>query len=327
MNQCEHIAGLLPWLLNGTLDADERRQVRQHLAECGHCQREFDETALAFAVHGQHVSAEWLADYAFDRRANGVDIGLLEDHLAACEECSEQVALARESRRWAETQDARPDAASSPVAEKNFWQSLRLWQAGALAACLIGAISIAGWFLTWRQSQNEQALLIAQHRDTDDRLNQLLAANEKLRQSIAPDDPQLEQSRREIARLESRVAELSSPQINALTLDVYPQDFIRRSGQNAVNEIEIPRGVTTVSLILNSQSSAVASDLSLEIVNAGGATVWRAQNLQRHATNDYTINLPADFLPPGNYVFNVYGQDTGRRVKLDSYQIRIRRRR
>ncbi|RDS86722.1 zf-HC2 domain-containing protein [Dyella psychrodurans] len=31
---------LLPWLINGTLDDDERRQVEQHVAECAQCQRE-----------------------------------------------------------------------------------------------------------------------------------------------------------------------------------------------------------------------------------------------------------------------------------------------
>jgi anti-sigma factor RsiW len=31
---------ILPWLVNGTLDDDERRQVEQHVAECEPCRRE-----------------------------------------------------------------------------------------------------------------------------------------------------------------------------------------------------------------------------------------------------------------------------------------------
>jgi anti-sigma factor RsiW len=31
---------VLPWLVNGTLDGDERKQVEQHVAECAQCQRE-----------------------------------------------------------------------------------------------------------------------------------------------------------------------------------------------------------------------------------------------------------------------------------------------
>ncbi|MDQ6645861.1 MAG: anti-sigma factor [Pseudomonadota bacterium] len=33
---------LLPWLVNGTLDEDERALVEQHLAECATCQHELD---------------------------------------------------------------------------------------------------------------------------------------------------------------------------------------------------------------------------------------------------------------------------------------------
>lgn len=39
---------LLPWLVNGTLDADEREQVVRHVDGCAHCQREL---AAQHALH------------------------------------------------------------------------------------------------------------------------------------------------------------------------------------------------------------------------------------------------------------------------------------
>jgi anti-sigma-K factor RskA len=46
---------LLPWYVNGRLDAEEARQVEAHLAECPACQRDVAELARLLHAHAQTV--------------------------------------------------------------------------------------------------------------------------------------------------------------------------------------------------------------------------------------------------------------------------------
>jgi len=318
MNDCEHIAELLPWLLNGTLDEAEQRQVREHLAQCSQCQRGLDETALALAVYRQHAPAESLVDYAFDRPAPGIEPELLRRHVDLCRECAEQVEMARASRHWAETQEA--NAVPPAAQEKRRWREW-LWPKLALATCLAGAIALgAGLWMLW-QSRNEQTRLIAQQQELRERVASLEAENQQLNRQQA----QQQQADRELAELQARVKELAAPQLNPPMFDLYPREMTRRADQSEINEIAIPRHAKTVTLILNSQSQTATRAASLEIVNAQGAIVWRADGLTRHPTGDYTISLPAEFLPPGRYTLNLHERGKGRRAGIASFALRIRR--
>ncbi len=325
MNNCEHIAELLPWLLNGTLDEAERRRVRHHLAQCPQCQQGLDETALALAVHRQHAPAESLVDYAFDRPVTGIEPELLRRHVDFCRECAEQVEMARASRRWAETQEA--NAIPPAAQEKHSWRKW-LWPQSALklafATCLAGAIALgAGLWMLW-QSRNEQTRLIAQQQEMRERVASLEAENQQLREDNRR-QAQPQQTDRDLAELQARVKELAAPQLNPPVFDLYPREMTRRADQSEINEIAVPRDAKSVALILNSQSQIATRAASLEIVNAQGAIVWRTDGLTRHPTGDYTISLPAEFLPPGRYALNLYHPGKGRRAAIASFALRLRR--
>lgn len=309
MSDCQHIVELLPWLLNGTLEAGEREQAREHLAQCQQCRREVDETVFALAMRQRHVPAEALVDYAFDRPVAGIDPELLRLHVDICRECSEQVEMARASRRWAETQEA--NVAPIVTREKKIW----LWPALALAS-LVVILALGAWLWTWRQARNEQARLTAQRQELSERVANLEAENQRLRQAAGRS-----QADSALAELQAKVKELTAPQINVLMFDLYPSNLTRRADQSEINEIAIPRGARSITLILNSSGRNAARAANLEIADAQGAVVWRAAGLARHPTNDFTISLPAAFLPPGNYTINLYRND--RRVKIESYPIRI----
>lgn len=47
---CNDVAQRLPWLLNGTLNADENEAVTAHLASCEACSRELEETIDAWSL-------------------------------------------------------------------------------------------------------------------------------------------------------------------------------------------------------------------------------------------------------------------------------------
>jgi hypothetical protein len=317
MKDHAQIAELLPWLLNGTLSTAEQAEVRAHLAACATCRAERGETVFAYRANAAHVPAAVLADYAFERPLVGFDPDLLRQHLATCRECAEQLELARASHQWAQAdEELQPQLVFTPAERPR----LRFWQWVTAMACLFAMLGLGGWWLNWRQAVAEQQRWLAERHAANDRLAQLQTENEQLRQRATPPDLS-----GEVARLQEKLKELSAPQANVLTQDIFPQDYLRRSEQTALNDIRVPRGAQTVSLILNSRHAHDATNLSLEIARANGAVVWRTPNLRRHTTGDYTLSLPADFLPSGRYAVNIYGMKEGRRQKLESYEIRLRK--
>ena len=328
--ECERINELLPWLANGTLEIEERRAVSEHLADCQNCRRELDETFLALAVHQQHLPAESLIDYAFDQPIVTIDRSLIESHLRNCHECSEQLAMVRESRLLEEIQERQP----VPPVSKISVRTASVWRYAALAASLIAVIGIGGWLFSQQQEEVRLARLSEQQREMSERLvgleadnRRAEAENQRLKESESEFQRQKEEADREIARLQEQVARLTSPQLNTPTLDVFPGALTERAEGRSLNELEIPGSARSVTLILNSQSSNVYSNYSIEILNPRHRVIWRGQGLMRQPTNDYTIIVPTSLLPPGSYGIDVYAQDEGKRVKVESYNIRIRRER
>ncbi|MGE0128717.1 MAG: zf-HC2 domain-containing protein [Blastocatellales bacterium] len=329
---CQHVTEILPWLLNGSLEAAEREAARAHLAQCGQCRQELQETAFAFAAHQQHAPEEALVDYAFNRPSPDFDRDLIERHLAECEQCAAELEMLEESHRLMNEEGKaednvvafkpRPRPTDGAAEATPAPTPARFWAYGAIAASVIGVVSLIGWWWNWRQAGNLNEQQVAMNR----RLAGLEAENQQLRQTGPQAANQLEQANREIANLKTQVEELSAPQINIPVLEVLPQELTERGDGARVNQLQIPRGARTITLILNSQSGSESKSYSLEILDARRNVVWRQQgqqNLTRHSTGDYTINISTELLPPGNYTFNVYGQADGKRVKIESYRIRI----
>lgn len=94
---CEHTILLLPWFLNGSLDAEERRRVSGHLTLCERCRHERVATERAGEIFSQHLPAETLVDHGFGRAAPGLDRATIEEHLAICPRCSTELELVRET--------------------------------------------------------------------------------------------------------------------------------------------------------------------------------------------------------------------------------------
>jgi len=191
-------------------------------------------------------------------------------------------------------------------------------------ASLIGFVALGGLWRHWQQTKELRASLVEQQQARQEQIAGLQAENEQLRQASKASGQQ-DQAQQEIARLQAQIRELSAPQVNIPVLEIFPQGLAER-GEREVNQLQIPRGAKAVTLILNSQSAAESKSYSLEILDARQNTVWSQQgqqNLTRHSTGDYTINIPTGLLPPGSYTFNVYGQVAGKRLKIESYRIRI----
>ncbi len=57
---CSRTILALPWLVNGSLPAADRREVREHLIFCPACREELARTRMAFALFTSSVSTQGL---------------------------------------------------------------------------------------------------------------------------------------------------------------------------------------------------------------------------------------------------------------------------
>lgn len=127
---CNRAAELLPWLLNGTLEAGERREVLDHLRGCPGCRAALADTRIAWETFDWHPEPAALIAYAGAAAAvpagasasgaarapaaaaasgGGVAAGAaaanlvaLEEHLAGCPSCAAELELVRTSRMLAD---------------------------------------------------------------------------------------------------------------------------------------------------------------------------------------------------------------------------------
>jgi len=160
---CDQAIELLPWLLNGTLEAGERDEVRRHLASCGRCREALAETRQAFGVFDQHLPSLTLVVLAHGEPP--ADAALAERHLASCPQCSAELELARMSRRL-EEDDRIALFPGKPV--RQIGREPRAWRAATLAAGFAGLVAMGGWLHSARQAglvpelQQERTTLRAQ---------------------------------------------------------------------------------------------------------------------------------------------------------------------
>lgn len=342
---CDHVAELLPWYLNGTLDEGEQGEVRVHLEGCARCRQALEETRLAGRIYDQHISSEALGALAWGEAAEGIDPHVLERHLETCPQCAAELEMARTSRRLEEDDrialfPTSAERASLPrhgrEAQKN-----RSWRAAAVAAGLAGLVAASGWVWTaGRASDLEERLALAGRPqqavpvpspapapvpDAGGRrpeLSEMSAEVERLQRLEAELRQQQEEMQEQLARIAQARPPAPSPQINAWIGDLRPLQDVVRGGSAA--DQELPAG-RTASLILGTSHKETHRGHRVEIVDAAGRVVWSADGLVRDGeTDDYGITLPAGTLKPGAYTIRISAQEEGRRVDLESYALRVR---
>jgi hypothetical protein len=129
---CHRAAELLPWLLNGTLEGGERRELLEHLRGCPACRSALADTRTAWEIFDWHPEPAALiacagagAGVAITQAGAGTDgarataagspaaapgldaggsddFAALEEHLGTCPSCAAELELLRMSRRLAD---------------------------------------------------------------------------------------------------------------------------------------------------------------------------------------------------------------------------------
>lgn len=294
---CDQAIELLPWLVNGTLEAEDREKVRQHLKTCERCRTALADTLETLRLFDQHLPAQALVSLAWGETPADVDPALAELHLASCPQCAAEMELTRTSRRLEE--DDR--IAVFPLKRESRKGESRTWRTAAIAAGLAGVVALSGWVHSARQLQplesrnqqiqREQAALVAQQKENQAELAQIAA--------LAKGEPQL----------------------NTWADDVFPQDVERGPQEPGEREeIVIPADVAATPIL--EASAEVADPLrKIEIVNQAGKVLFSKDGLRRHPEDSsFTMTFLPGFLERGRYTIRLYTPDGTPR---ESYQIRV----
>lgn len=142
MPDCAWIEERLPWYAHGGLDADERRQVDGHLADCERCRTALADTREASALFATHLPVETVVAYGSGAAIDEVPRELIEAHLARCPVCREEVELVRagshEAPAVAGQAPPQPARLASP-------RSLAAWRGLALVASLVAVAGLGLW--------------------------------------------------------------------------------------------------------------------------------------------------------------------------------------
>ena len=328
---CDHVAELLPWYLNGTLDEGEQGEVRVHLEGCTKCRQALEDTRLAWRIYDQHIPSEALVALAWGETPEGLDPDVLERHLETCPQCAAELEMVRTSRKLEEDDrialfptSARP--AKTPSSSQG-------WRAAAMAAGLAGIVAASGWIWTAGRANDLEERLALAGRPTETtpapapapdagRLSEMTAEVERLQRREAELRQQQEEMQEQLARIAEARPAAPSPQINAWIGDLRPTQDVVRGGSATAEELPAGR---SASLILGTSHKETHRGHRVEIVDSAGKVVWSADGLVPDSdTHDYGITLPAGTLKPGAYTIRISAQEDGKRVELESYSVRVR---
>lgn len=135
---CSEAVELLPWLLNGSLEAGEQRTIRDHLKRCESCRRELEATALAAEIFTRHIPSLALAEYAHGLTPGEVGQTRLEQHLAWCPSCREELDRVM-ADRVADFESARA-ARQAADRHRSPWRRRLAMAAGLILALTTGLL-------------------------------------------------------------------------------------------------------------------------------------------------------------------------------------------
>ncbi len=298
---CDQAIELLPWLLNRTLSPEERHAVEGHLGDCERCRAALADTRSAWEVFAQHVPAADLVAYAADE-PTAIDGDTLERHLAGCPECAAELEMARSSRALVEH-----EAVAVMPAARGGQGRLRLWRSSALAAGLVGVVSLAGWL----NSAQEIARLAGERRAP-------AAA------AVVPASPPPQNSQLPSQVPAAPAAGDATIALNPAIVTLEPEDeatAVRGAGA-AAGAQTLPANAELTVFLLRPGERDTAKRHDAELIDSAGRVRRLGTGLVQDADGFYALGLPRQLFTPGPNVIRLYATDGGRRELVASYVIR-----
>ncbi|HSG41130.1 MAG TPA: zf-HC2 domain-containing protein [Thermoanaerobaculia bacterium] len=337
---CDQAIELLPWLLNRTLEDQEREEVRQHLRTCERCREALPETQAAWRLFDEHLPTEALVALSYGEVPEGIDPSAAEQHLASCPQCAAELELARMSRRLEDEDNVAvfPGAKARQVRDGES----RKWRSAALAAGLAGVVALSGWINSARQLDLTSDRLAEAARETDGRaaapapatppaaapvddpaLREQLAAAQAQREQLEAlrkkSEEAVTQAQEQIAQFQQERERLLRPQANTWTGDLGNPDVVRGDDSSRT----LPADRFAQMILPPGKSEGLPAEREAEILDAAGKPVWQAPRLLLDRYGYFNVTLPPGSLSPGRYTVQLFTREGGKRVPRERWEIEV----
>ncbi|MEM7049331.1 MAG: zf-HC2 domain-containing protein [Acidobacteriota bacterium] len=331
----------------GRLTEERTAEVQAHLAECrGDCPESVLDLADLEAPDEERPLAQWeeqklAAWQALDRR-----LSFGEDEVAGRGERTREAAFEASSDEALEEIVSPPPidgGEESPEGDvidfltrgelrKNPWFF-------AAAALLVATLALV-FFLT--QSRQEAARWERQARAASSSSPSTAGTPAEIRAELQAElraeterrthelGEQLESAQDQVAELSRRLDQLTSdvgtpptPQLFVPGADLFPDSFVRGSGQR--NELEIPAAMDRFTVTLNLSDAGAHDAYRLLIRQPDGDLLWLGNGLLLSDLGNFSVLLSRRAFPAADYRFDLEGQESnGAWTLLESYQLTLR---
>ena len=317
---CDDAIEMLPWLLNGTLEEGERREVRRHLETCERCREALAGTREAWTIFGQHLPSETLVALAYGEVPEGIDPALAERHLASCPECSAELELARTSRRLEE--DDKIALFPGRLVRKDRGES-RSWRAAAVAASLVGVIAASGWIHSAQElrSVSEQVAERPPAPAVEPAPLRSSGEDPAIRRQVAEMEARVQDLQRKFDERTSQLEELQNqprrtvePRINVLPVTLSGPE---RSGDD--EEVVVP---ADNDMIVTIDPQGPKTQRRIEVWGSAGKVFEKSGLFPSDDDfGQYSILFDSGFLKPGRYTLRLF--ENGKPTPTETYTLRV----
>jgi hypothetical protein len=245
----------------------------------------------------------------------------LATHIASCATCAEEYRLLEPFKSW--MADVDPVGFAAHAAPADRWRTWRSWWALPRIVLATATVLLV--------TQGIVLSLLVNNRRASTQLETQLAENiRRLSSSEASLDALQNRLRRETAEKErlataeqQRLAQLSTPHLDAAIADLEPQYLGAVRGSSDPQLVSTPPDALTVTLVLNFPPLAARRTLEIEVADANGLTRWTGRTERNQDTAMLTLALPTAGYPPGRYVIRLFDVTRGH-IPLATYPLLIR---
>lgn len=258
-----------------------------------------------------------------------------EEHFVDCQECQEELEMARGFRIGLRTMVAE-DAARQAVRVGLFaWlaRRSRASQWGLVAAALLATLALpAVWFaLETRELRSTAKSAESVVAALEERYESERETVAQLRERLTEEELRAAEARSEFAdRLEEVAADddqrsellerLRQPLVNT---PVFILSTMRSEGAGAT-QLDLEQLGDWLSLAVDVDDNPSIESYRVELVTAGGSRLWRRAGLLPNNLETLMVTFPASFFTPGEYVLRVEGQKVeGGFVEIESYSFKV----
>ncbi len=275
----------------------------------------------------QEIQANEIIEQYVRGKLTTADRRAFQEHLFECDECFQEaefmarfVAGVREaSRTGLLTAHKQPERERTVSAWFNQGWAFR-WAAPALAASLLIAIALIGWWALSLRRQNQS--LTQQAAEQNRAAEQLKLSETKIRElenrGVAS-EAEKESLQQEIQRLKEQVAaaerqrgdqlaQVQQLDTNLPAINIYPLGDTQRSGGTSeVNQLRLPPGTRRFVLLLSDFQPGVAN-YEVEILSSSGRTIRRLTGLKPDRNGEIGVTMNRSLLSEGKFTLKLLAQ-------------------